>query len=59
MTGSEPTNVRLVAGGGGATARNPGMALELDWIEDVRVNRSAVERRAATEVRNLWVPYGE
>jgi deoxyribose-phosphate aldolase len=28
--------------------RNPGMPLALDWIEDVRVNRSAVERRAAT-----------
>jgi deoxyribose-phosphate aldolase len=28
--------------------RNPGTPLELDWIEDVRVNRSAVERRAAT-----------
>jgi len=28
--------------------RNPGMALELDWIEEIRVNRSAVERRAAT-----------
>jgi deoxyribose-phosphate aldolase len=28
--------------------RNPGMALELDWIRDIRVNRSAVERRAAT-----------
>ena len=24
------------------------MALELDWIEEIRVNRSAVERRAAT-----------
>ena len=30
------------------TPRNPGMPLELDWIEEVRVNRSAVERRAAT-----------
>jgi deoxyribose-phosphate aldolase len=29
-------------------ARNPGTALELDWLRDVRVNRSAVERRAAT-----------
>ena len=29
-------------------ARNPGMPLELDWVRDVRVNRSAVERRAAT-----------
>lgn len=28
--------------------RNPGTALHLDWIEDVRVNRSAVERRCAT-----------
>ncbi len=28
--------------------RNPGMPLELDWLEEVRVNRSAVERRAAT-----------
>ncbi|MGH7499880.1 MAG: deoxyribose-phosphate aldolase [Gemmatimonadales bacterium] len=28
--------------------RNPGVPLELDWIEEARVNRSAVERRAAT-----------
>ena len=39
--------------------RNPGMPLELDWIEDVRVNRSAVERRAATlrtrrTVKKAW-----
>lgn len=31
-----------------AVPRNPGMPLELDWVEQVRVNRSAVERRAAT-----------
>src|SRR5687768_17946662 len=30
------------------TPRNPGMPLELEWLEEVRVNRSAVERRAAT-----------
>jgi deoxyribose-phosphate aldolase len=29
-------------------ARNPGMALDLEWLRDVRVNPSAVERRAAT-----------
>ena len=29
-------------------ARNPGIPLELDWVRGVRVNRSAVERRAAT-----------
>jgi deoxyribose-phosphate aldolase len=28
--------------------RNTGMPLELDWVEEVRVNRSAVERRVAT-----------
>jgi deoxyribose-phosphate aldolase len=28
--------------------RNPGVPLELDWVEEIRVNRSAVERRAAT-----------
>lgn len=28
--------------------RNPGMPLDMDWIRQVRVNRSAVERRAAT-----------
>ena len=32
----------------GGRARNPGMALELDWLDEVRINRSAVERRAAT-----------
>ena len=28
--------------------RNPGTPLDLEWVEEVRVNRSAVERRAAT-----------
>lgn len=27
---------------------NPGMPLDLDWVAEARVNRSAVERRAAT-----------
>ena len=30
------------------TPRNPGMPLELAWVREARVNRSAVERRAAT-----------
>lgn len=29
-------------------SRNPGMALDLDWIHQVHSNRSAIERRAAT-----------
>src|SRR5215469_9051745 len=29
-------------------ARNPGIALDMDWVRQARVNRSAVERRAAT-----------
>ena len=28
--------------------RNPGCAFDADWVASVRVNRSAVERRAAT-----------
>jgi deoxyribose-phosphate aldolase len=28
--------------------RNPGLPLELDWVRDIRINRSAVERRTAT-----------
>ncbi|HEX8917577.1 MAG TPA: deoxyribose-phosphate aldolase [Chloroflexota bacterium] len=35
---------RIVPGQG----RNPGMPLDLGWVEEVHVNRSAVERRAAT-----------
>ena len=31
-----------------AATRNPGMPLDMGWVESVRVNRSAVERRAAT-----------
>ncbi|MEM6293780.1 MAG: deoxyribose-phosphate aldolase [Myxococcota bacterium] len=39
--------------------RNPGCGLELDWVRDVRVNRSAVERRAKTlpgrrSVKKAW-----
>jgi len=39
--------------------RNPGMALDLDWLAGVRVNRSAVERRAATiptrrSIKKTW-----
>ncbi len=31
-----------------ADARNPGMALDLDWVASVQANTSAIERRAAT-----------
>ncbi|MDP2959284.1 MAG: deoxyribose-phosphate aldolase [Longimicrobiales bacterium] len=39
--------------------RNPGIPLELDWVGEVRVNRSAVERRASTlgtrrTVKKAW-----
>src|SRR3954453_17288879 len=39
--------------------RNPGMALDLDAVRSIRVNRSAVERRAATmgtrrTVKKAW-----
>ena len=41
---------QLTAAGGGATPDRPDpiRPLDLDWIRSVRINRSAVERRAAT-----------
>ncbi|HEY5003727.1 MAG TPA: deoxyribose-phosphate aldolase, partial [Ktedonobacteraceae bacterium] len=30
------------------TTRNPGLPLNMDWVRQVHINRSAVERRAAT-----------
>lgn len=43
----------------GHSERNPGCPLDLSWIESVRVNRSAVERRIATlpgrrSVKQQW-----
>ncbi len=32
----------------GRITRNPGMPLDMDWVRQARVNRSAVERRAAS-----------
>src|SRR5215831_16355119 len=31
-----------------AIVRNPGMPLDMDWVRQAHINRSAVERRAAT-----------
>jgi deoxyribose-phosphate aldolase len=38
-----------------AETRNPGIPLDLAWVREVRVNRSAVERRAATLPRRRTV----
>lgn len=37
-----------IPAGAPARHRNPGFPLELDWVRDIRVNTSAVERRTAT-----------
>jgi deoxyribose-phosphate aldolase len=39
--------------------RNSGMPLDLGWVRDIRINRSAVERRAATiptrrSIKTVW-----
>src|SRR5882724_5282553 len=44
----KPTTLPAKHGQTMRSARNPGMPLEMDWVREVRVNRSAVERRAAT-----------
>ncbi len=43
----------------GAFPRNPGIPLDLGWVREIRINRSAVERRAATigtrrSVKTAW-----
>ena len=43
----------------GLLPRNPGMPLDLSWVRDARVNRSAVERRALTiptrrSIKTTW-----
>ena len=40
----------MITAGSGATThkRNPGMPLDLEWVESLTANRSAIERRAAT-----------
>jgi deoxyribose-phosphate aldolase len=35
--------------------RNPGFPLELEWVREIRVNRSAIERRCATLVTRRTV----
>jgi deoxyribose-phosphate aldolase len=51
---TEPPRTRTIAPSGVApldvpvAPRNPGLPLDLEWVEEARVNRSAVERRAAT-----------
>lgn len=49
-----PTDTSAVLNGR-ALARNRGTSLNLDWVEEVRVNTSAVERRAATLVTRRTV----
>ena len=44
--------------------RNAGMAYTAELCDQIRINRSAVERRAATfakrrSIKNMWIPYGE
>jgi deoxyribose-phosphate aldolase len=38
-----------------APIRNPGIPLDMDWVREVYINRSAVERRAATLVTRRTV----
>ncbi len=49
----------VAANSAGDEHRNPGTALDLDWVESLRVNRSAVERRTSTlggrrTVKKAW-----
>src|SRR6266446_9985194 len=47
-TEQEKVGAQIVPSHAPASVRNPGIPLDMDWVRQVRVNRSAVERRAAT-----------
>jgi len=48
LPADEPAPADQAEHGHDDEARNPGTALDLDWVAQARVNRSAVERRAST-----------
>jgi deoxyribose-phosphate aldolase len=48
MAGSPKDNVRVIDGRKNSPERNPGMDFDADRFASIRINRSAVERRAAT-----------
>lgn len=55
----ESLPLRKPGTGDAREGRNPGMALDLDWVAGLQVNRSAVERRTATlmnrrTVKKAW-----
>jgi len=52
---TSPTQHAIATLNGQALAANRGTSLNLDWLEQVRVNTSAVERRAATLVTRRTV----
>lgn len=54
-TSRERTARRPVQRSARPPERNLGVPLELDWLRDVRINRSAIERRAATIGRRRTV----
>src|SRR6266436_3813704 len=47
-TEQEKVGTQIIPDFAPADIRNLGMPLDMDWVRQVRVNRSAVERRAAT-----------
>ncbi len=56
---SQPTRPAATPQPSTELPRNPGMPLDLGWIREIRINRSAVERRAATiptrrSVKTVW-----
>ncbi len=46
--GNHSRDLKSAAGAGSELVPNRGMSLDLDWVENVEVNTSAVERRAQT-----------
>ena len=54
MAGKSHTNVHSIRAHDGFVERNPGMDFNPDLFGRIRINRSAVERRAATIGPTVW-----
>src|SRR5579863_984007 len=52
---AHPANSAIATLGGRPLLPNAGIPLDLNWVQEVRVNSSAVERRAQTQVARRTV----
>ena len=55
QTDRQPSASTIASLNGQALIRNSGIPLDLNWVQEIRVNTSAVERRAQSQVSRRTV----